>query len=305
MDGVLVIDKPGGLTSHDVVAAVRRITRERRTGHTGTLDPMATGVLPLVLGRATRLARFLAASVKRYEATVVLGIATDTFDAAGTAVGGVRLTSPAAPLPSEADVRDAVARFHGTFAQAPPTYSAKKVDGVPAHRLARRGTPAESLAPVEVTVHELTVQECEGARVRLALSVSAGFYVRSLAHDLGRALGCGAHLAALRRTASGEFDLRAARPLAGLDAAGAERSMIPLESLLPSAPAVRLTARGAVRAEHGNTLQQADALDDQRRPGQDASGPVRLLAPDGRLIGIAASRSGAPLWPLHPSVVLA
>ena len=193
-EGALVIDKPRGMTSHDVVAVVRRILKERRVGHTGTLDPMATGVLPLVIGRATRLARFLSAGRKRYEATIALGVETDTFDAEGSPVGGTRFEDATAPLPDDATVRVAMERFLGSFLQVPPAYSAKKVGGVAAHRLARRGEALDDLPAVEVTVHELVVMECRESTVRVSLEVSSGFYVRSLAHDLGRALGCGAHL---------------------------------------------------------------------------------------------------------------
>ena len=217
IEGVLVVDKPKGMTSHDVVAVVRRILKERRVGHTGTLDPLATGVLPLVIGRATRLARFLSAERKRYEATIALGVETDTFDAEGSAAGGARFENPAAPLPDEAAVRAALQRFVGTFSQVPPAYSAKKVGGVAAHRLARRGAAVDDLPAVEVTVHDLLVTDYREPTVQVTLEVSSGFYVRSLAHDLGRALGCGAHLAALRRTACGEFDLSSAVPLDGLD----------------------------------------------------------------------------------------
>jgi tRNA pseudouridine55 synthase len=303
MDGVLVIDKPAGLTSHDVVAIVRRLLRERRVGHTGTLDPMATGVLPLVIGRATRLARFLTASRKRYSATIVLGVETDTFDAEGTPVGGLRLTTPGAPLPAEAAVRDAVTRFRGGCAQVPPAFSAKKVNGVAAHRLARRGSPVDTLAPVEVTVYELAVREFDGQRVGVTMEVSAGFYVRSLAHDIGRALGCGAHLGALCRTASGEFDLESALALEGLDARSAEEAARPMESLLAWMPAVRLTEAGVIRASHGNSLQPGDATEDER-PADGNTGLARLLTPAGRLLAIAEVAAGAPPWPLHPSVVL-
>jgi tRNA pseudouridine55 synthase len=304
MDGVLVIDKPAGLTSHDVVAAARRALRERRVGHTGTLDPMATGVLPLVVGRATRLARFLVSSRKRYDATIVLGIETDTFDAQGTPTGGTGLASSGAPVPSEEDVRAALSAFLGTFPQVPPAYSAKKVGGVAAHRLARRGAPIAPLVPVEVTVHSLSLRQCEQGILRLELEVSAGFYVRALAHDLGRVLECGAHLSALRRTASGEFCAGEAVPLGRLDAGQAVSALIPLDRLLPWAPPVVLTERGSERARHGNSLLAGDVRQDGRASHGGTPGVVRLLAPDGTLLAIAESPPGSPPWPLHPSVVL-
>ncbi len=304
MDGVLVIDKPQGLTSHDVVATVRRLTGQRRVGHTGTLDPMATGVLPLVLGQATRLARFLAASRKRYEATIVLGLATDTYDAEGQVTGGVRAETPDAPLPPERDVRAALARFHGDLPQVPPAYSAKKIGGVAAHRKARQGAALPQLAAVAVTVHDLVVTRVEADRVQLDLEVSPGFYVRSLAHDLGVALGCGAHLGALRRTASGEFTLAAAIRLETLADTRAGHGLVSLEALLCWAPTVRLTEAGARRARHGQPVAEADTTVDSRPGGPGLAGPVRLIDADGRLLGVAERGPGAPRWPLHPSVVL-
>ena len=203
MDGLLVIDKPSGPTSHEVVARVRRALGERRIGHTGTLDPAATGVLPLVLGRATRLARFLSASDKSYEAVVRLGVATDTYDGAGTPAG----PSYQGALPSREAIDRALDAFRGTFLQQPPAYSAKKIDGRRSYSLARAAarsagdgierssTGAGALpTPVSVTTHSIVLVSVEGDRVTLNVSCSAGFYVRALAHDLGVRLGIGAHL---------------------------------------------------------------------------------------------------------------
>ena len=223
MDGLLVIDKPVGPTSHDVVARMRRALREKRIGHTGTLDPMASGVLPLVVGVATRLARFHSASAKRYRATIVFGATTDTYDALGTVTW--RAPDDVAP-PSRAAVEDALAAFRGTFAQVPPAYSAKKIDGDRAYDLARKGTVVV-LESVTVTVEALSLvswlpggQVLKNAAMKdvtpsavLEVTCGAGFYVRALAHDLGQALGCGAFLAALRRTASGLLDESLALPL--------------------------------------------------------------------------------------------
>jgi tRNA pseudouridine55 synthase len=304
MDGVLVVDKPEGPTSHDVVATVRRVFRERRVGHTGTLDPMATGVLPLVIGKATRLARFLGGCRKRYEATVVLGVSTDTYDAQGQATSGARRESADAFVASEAAIREALGRFVGPILQVPPAFSAKKVAGIAAHRLARRGAPVPELAAVPVTVHALGVTAGEGERVHLDVEVSPGFYVRSLAHDLGQVLGCGAHLAALRRTASGEFTLADSVRFAQVADAASGHGFVPLGALLARSPAVCVTSEGARKVRHGQALGCDDVTADDRADEARPSSPVRLLGPDGELLGVAEPDARAQLWPLHPSVVL-
>ena len=204
MDGLLIIDKPAGLTSHDVVARVRRITGEKSVGHLGTLDPMATGVLPLVLGRFTRLAQFYNDADKRYEGVIRFGLATDTYDAEGEPAGAeepVHLT--------EEQVRSGAAKFVGHLQQMPPPFSAKKVSGVPAYKLARKGQPVE-LQPNQVEVKELEVTGWDGKCARFTSWVSSGTYLRTLAHDLGRSLGPGAHLAELKRTPVREFRLKTA-----------------------------------------------------------------------------------------------
>lgn len=321
MDGVLVIDKPTGPTSHDVVARVRRAIGERRVGHTGTLDPFATGVLPLVVGRATRLARFFSGSDKSYEARLRLGIGTDTHDLTGLAVGGVRLGRAGAELPRPEAIESALDAFRGRFLQRPPAFSAKKVAGVRSYDVARRqrrdageDTPlAPALDPVEVTVHALSMTGAEDDLVTLRMTVSAGFYVRALAHDLGERLGCGAHLVSLRRTATGDFDERDALALDLVEREGADvvTRMVPLERLLPRCPVVRLTPSGLVRATHGNEVDASHCASDERPEGGSPTWPaVRLFGPDGRLVAIA--RQGRPgaaaappgAWPLHPAIVL-
>ncbi|CAN5754489.1 tRNA pseudouridine(55) synthase TruB [soil metagenome] len=313
MDGVLVIDKPAGPTSHDVVARARRALHEKRIGHTGTLDPMATGVLPLVIGRATRLASLLSSSDKEYEAGVRLGSATDTYDAAERlGAGGA---PPPAPPVDEAQIETVLARFRGTFEQMPPPYSAKKVGGVPAYKLARKQQPT-SLSPVAVTVRELTLLGLEDGLARLRITSTAGFYVRSLAHDLGVALGCGGHLETLRRTRAGVFGLDRAlrfddldlRPQAAVD------YLVPLSRLVMDLPAVRLTPRGTVRVSHGNSVSAQDFSvvgSGPEREGPDAEmrsgslpGPgarVRVFDGADRLIAIAEM---GPDRVLRPSVVL-
>src|SRR5688500_414299 len=227
MDGVLVVDKPAGLTSHDVVAAARRAFDEQRIGHTGTLDPLATGVLPLALGRATRLVRFLSGSDKDYDATIRFGAATDTYDITGTE------TSRSDRLPARDDVERARTSLRGEYLQMPPAYSAKKVGGRRAYAMARRDQVVE-LTAVPVAVSRAELLEFDGATARVAITCSAGFYVRSFAHALGDLTAAGACLAALRRTRSGDFRIGDAVSLDQFvqDPAGAARRIIPPERLL-------------------------------------------------------------------------
>jgi tRNA pseudouridine55 synthase len=300
VDGVLVIDKPAGPTSHDVVARARRALGERRIGHTGTLDPAASGVLPLVVGRATRLARFLSASAKSYEAAIRLGLSTDTGDAQGI---GVWAPSHHA-RPSRDTIDQALATFRGTFMQQPPAYSAKRINGRRSYDLARatagRGSPTVLPHPVEVTAHAIDILGVSGDDVTLQVTCSAGFYLRSLAHDLGEQLGTGAHLIGLRRTHSGDFSLHdsVALDAVELDPELGKAALVPLARLLPSMSSVVLTAVGAKHASHGCVLEAADLVS-----GLQSHPPwIRLLDQDGELVGVARCEgaSGA----LHPSVVL-
>lgn len=300
MNGVLVVDKPSGPTSHDVVALVRSLLREEKVGHTGTLDPIATGVLPLVLGRATRLARFLSAADKVYEAEICLGVATDTWDAAGRPISRADVRSPARV--EAAAVEEALAGLRGTYLQDPPPYSAKKIAGTRAYALARRQQAVQP-APVSVTVLSLTLESLAGDRVSVRVECSSGFYVRSLAHELGQRLGTGAHLAALRRTRSGQFDLDQAMSLAALETspALAARRIVPMERLLTSLPGVTLTPAGVRRVAHGNPVKPADILG--RLPlFADAHACVRLLDPSGLLLAIG--QPGDEPGTLRPAVVL-
>jgi tRNA pseudouridine55 synthase len=295
MDGVLLIDKPSGPTSHDVVARLRGTSRERSIGHTGTLDPRATGLLPLVCGRATRLASLLSGEDKVYEATIRLGWATDTDDADGQPVSG-----PSGQLPDDETIHDAATAFRGTFDQLPPTHSAKRLGGHKAYDLARHAAPVE-LRPVPVTVHHIDITGRERDLLHVRVTASAGFYVRALARDLGSRLGCGAHLLALRRTRSGAFDVANALPLGEAERLGpavADR-VIPPAAALPHLPSVQLTALGLKRAVHGNALGP-EHLEGRWIPPHGSGGPVRVLGPDGRLVALAHSRGGA----LHPAVVL-
>ena len=325
MDGLLIVDKPAGPTSHDVVARVRRALGERRIGHTGTLDPAATGVLPLVLGRATRLARFLSTGDKAYEAVVHLGVATDTNDAEGRAAG------PSYPgaLPSRDTIDRALDAFRGTFLQQPPAYSAKKIDGQRSYRLARAasrqllctgdGAPPPSRTdadaspetarhgrrrlpdPVTVTTYRIDVVGVEEDRVTLRVDCSAGFYVRALAHDLGEQLGTGAHLSSLRRTRSGDVTLDQALALDAIerDPAYGIRAVVPLSRMLQGLSSVSLTSEGVRHALHGRDVGPDDT---EKGVGPPYPFFVRLIDSAGELVGIASPVEASGL--LHPAVVL-
>lgn len=231
---MIVVDKPQGWTSHDVVNRIRRLANTKKVGHLGTLDPMATGVLPMVIGKATRLAQFYMHNDKVYEATVRFGHATDSYDRDGTP------TSPETePVLDPAEVERVFAPFRGVIQQVPPPISAKKIAGKPAYRLARKNIPVE-LKPVEVTVYSLDVLGIEGRDVRVRIHCSAGTYLRSIAHEAGQALGCGAYLDTLRRVASGNFHVGAANSLEELDKLAGEQRLgevlIPAVKLLPEFP---------------------------------------------------------------------
>lgn len=302
MDGVVVVDKPAGPTSHDVVERVRLLLNVRRAGHTGTLDPFATGVLPICLGKATRLARFLADSDKAYRATVRLGFATTTDDLTGDPLG-----SPTAVSADEREVRRACAGLTGELRQVPPAYSAKRVDGQRLYDLARRGVAVERAA-VAVTVLVLEVVAVEGDRVELDVRCSAGMYVRALARDLGEALGTGAHLAALRRTEAAGFGLSRAAPWDALTS-GIGNHLVPLADVLPQFPAVRVGEEGALAVRHGRDLDRRLIVEGF----PDAPPPrLRVLDGEGRLLALAVPRGFSTPVPglpvpavLHPDVVLA
>jgi tRNA pseudouridine55 synthase len=294
-DGVLVIDKPPGPSSHDVVAAVRRVLGGAKVGHTGTLDPLATGILPLLIGRATRLAQFLATATKTYEARVQFGWATDTYDAAGEPLG-----PPTPAMVDPAALEGVLGRFRGTFAQQPPVYSAKRVGGHRAYALTRASRTV-TLEPVMVRVEELRLVRIEAGLATLEVTSSAGFYVRSLAHDLGVVVGTAAHLASLRRTRSGEFGLDHAVPL-GLaieSPDSALQRLIPVGGMLGHLPGCRLSDEGVRWVHHGRDLDPRLLLD----PLPTArAGPVRLLDSVGALVGLAVVTGASGV--LHPAVVL-
>jgi tRNA pseudouridine55 synthase len=316
MTGVLVVDKPSGITSHDVVAVARRALGERSIGHTGTLDPLATGVLPLACGKATRLVRFFSASDKDYDATIRFGVTTDTYDITGTR------TAECPARPTRAAVEAALAALSGDYDQMPPPYSAKKVAGRRAYDMARHDVPVV-LKAVPVRVTRAALVAFDGDTAAVAITCSSGFYVRSLAHELGRLVGTGACLDALRRTRSGDFTLAAAVPFDLLVApAGPQQperirqltaSLLSPAALLPELPSVRLTAEGLAWVSHGRDLgpaqwQDGTRVDEAAQKEKDergrARGPrwVRLLDQDGALVAMASP--GPTDGALHPSVVL-
>jgi tRNA pseudouridine55 synthase len=306
MNGVLVVDKPLGPTSHDVVARVRRAIGISRIGHTGTLDPLATGVLPLVVGRATRLAQFLSIDEKEYVAVIRLGYATTTYDAEDRVVRDERgdpvlMLPPArSALVAETDLLEALDDFRGTYWQVPPPFSAKKIGGAPAYLLARLRKDVH-LRPSEVTVRHLELLNHAAGLITLRIVCSSGFYVRSLAHDLGQRLGCGAHLETLRRTRAGEFDdsRAVALNLIEREGVGALPRLVPMPELLSRLPHVVVNERGARRAAHGNALAVDDLWDaDRTIPPSAPSGPVRVLDADGALLAISEPAAGGLLQPV-------
>lgn len=286
MDGVLIVNKPAGFTSHDVVARVRRISGEKSVGHLGTLDPMATGVLPLVLGSFTRLAQFYNDADKRYEGTIRFGWATDTYDAEGDPAG------PAQPVNLTLEqVRQAAAKFVGLQQQLPPPFSAKKISGVPAYKLARKGQEVE-LKPKEVDIKEFEITTLDGERAGFKSWVSSGTYLRTLAHDLGKALGVGAHLAALTRTAVREFTLEDAHTLEDLEQAVTEGKLQDLcihpRLVLPEFPAVTAPTEAVARLRNGGAVNL---------PEFSKALTVRVFASQRELLAIARRVAGTLFQP--------
>ena len=292
MDGVLIIDKPAGLTSHDVVARVRKITGEKSVGHLGTLDPMATGVLPLVLGRFTRLAQFYNQADKRYEGAIQFGVATDTYDADGEPTGGER------PVQLTFDQLQSAARnLTGRLKQMPPPFSAKKIAGVPAYKLARKGKEV-TLKPKEVEVmgFDITAWDESTKTAKFSAWVSSGTYLRSLAHDLGQALGTGAHLCELKRTAVRELQFGEAHSLDDVERSVAngtlEEFLIHPRLVLPEFPAVAATPESLAKIKHGAAVNL---------PEFTKAPTVRVFAGQRELIAIAKRVAGTLF---HPAVVL-
>ena len=285
-----MIDKPAGITSHDVVSRLRRITGEKSIGHLGTLDPMATGVLPLLLGKYTRLAQFFSTAEKSYTGTIRFGFATDTYDAEGEPTGPDCSGDFSFNIE---EIRKAAERFHGAMDQLPPAFSAKKIAGTPAYKLAREGKPVE-LKTAKVNIKAFEIIALNGSEACFTMSISAGGYVRSVAHELGQDLGCGAHLSSLRRTQAGVFTLADARtldeliPLTGnLDAL--EIASIHPRSLLPQMPAVTGDAQALGRLRNG---AQANLPEFSRAP------LVKVFASQRELVGVAQRVAGTLFQPI-------
>ena len=293
MNGVIVVDKPQGWTSHDVVGKIRRIAATRKVGHLGTLDPLATGVLPVLINRATRLAQFFTKNDKVYEGVIRFGFATDTYDAEGEPA-----SADSAPSLSADEVEAVLAPFRGAFAQVPPPVSAKKIAGKKAYELARRNIEVQ-LEPVEVTVHALDVLSLDGAEVRVRVHCSAGTYLRAIAHDAGNALGCGAHLKELRRIASGAFTLEQAHTLEELASLSSRDllsdAVVPSSSLLPEFPVefVDKITEGQIR--NGRDFRVSPFH------SRGSSKMVKAVSGDGELVAIGEARLPNIY---HPVVVL-
>jgi tRNA pseudouridine55 synthase len=274
ISGVLVVDKPIGLTSHDVVQIVRRGTKIRRAGHTGTLDPRASGVLVVLLGPAVRLSEYVSASDKRYQAVIRLGASTDTYDSEGS----VTRTSPVEI--TEEEFESKLEEFVGEIEQVPPPYSAIKVKGKKAYEMAREGEDFE-LQARKITVYSLELLEWAPPEAVIDVYCSSGTYVRSLAHDLGEKLGCGAHLIGLRRTKSGRFTLRDAVPLRRLREAFEEGSwyqyLIPAAEALSDWPSVELTQDEVEAVRHGHRIEAESSSKDQVRGISEQGELVALL----------------------------
>jgi tRNA pseudouridine55 synthase len=289
MNGVVVIDKLPGLTSHDVVNRVRRILGQRAVGHLGTLDPSATGVLPIVLGNLTRLAQFYVHSEKTYEGVIRFGFATDTYDADG---------EPTTPLQdvhiSLDEVRALAAQFQGIIEQMPPPFSAKKIAGVPAYKLARKKQEVE-LKPVQVEIKEFEILETTADQATFRARVASGTYIRSVAHEMGRKLGCGAHLAGLRRTAVAEFTIEDAHTLealqTGMQQGSVESLLIHPRKLVPQLPSVTADEESAALIRSGRAVN----LPEMSRAPQ-----VKVFEGQRDLIAIATRIAGTLF---HPKIV--
>lgn len=291
MNGVLIIDKPTGLTSHDVVNRVRRVLGQRSVGHLGTLDPLATGVLPLVTGSLTRLAQFYTASEKTYEGVIRFGFATDTYDSEGEA------TNPAQPVSLKPGrIQELAAQFRGVIEQMPPPFSAKKIHGVPAYKLARKKKEV-TLEPVKVEIKEFDILNVEAERVHFRARVASGTYMRCVAHDMGQKLGCGAHLESLRRTSVAEFRIEDAHTLERLEEAArkgsAEDFFLHPRTLLPQLPSVTADETTASHIRSGRTVN----LPEFSRARQ-----VKVFQGQGDLIAIATRIAGTLF---HPKIVFA
>ena len=287
MNGLLVLDKPSGMTSHDVVARTRRILNERSIGHLGTLDPMATGVLPLLAGKYTRLAQYFGKMEKSYTGLIRFGQATNTYDAEGEPVGPAQ-----AVILDPAKVHEHAAHFQGELLQTPPAFSAKKVGGRAAYSLARSGQEVH-LAPVRIVVHRFAITRVDGDTAEFTATVSAGGYIRSLAHDMGQRLGCGAHLASLRRVAAGPFAIESALSLDDLSALAEanelQRYLPHPRNLLPELPATTADAQTVGRMRNGALCNLSDF---------SGASFVKVFADRDHLVGVAHRIAGTLFQPV-------
>lgn len=302
ISGVLIIDKPAGMTSHDVVGVARRLLDTRQVGHFGTLDPFATGVLPLSVGKATRFAQFYLKSRKAYRGAVRFGFSTDTYDATGKPT-----SKSVAPPPERLCLERVFRAFTGRLMQTPPPFSAKHIGGIRAYALARQHKPVP-LAPVEVEIYALELLRLEGDLAHFAVECSGGTYVRSLAYDIGQKVGCAAHLASLRRTAVAEFTEYRAATLEELERLVREGKLescrVPLEALLPDCPELVVRGREEKSVRHGHKFELARAARPERgtRTGRaPIMSLLKILNADRRLIAVARHVSGSVY---HPDLVL-
>ena len=275
MNGIVIIDKPQGWTSQDVTARLRRVFNTRRIGHGGTLDPMATGVLPVFVGRATRGVEFFEHAEKIYETTLRLGITTDTEDITGTVLTEQDVSVTAI------QVEEALEKFRGDILQVPPMYSALKVNGQKLYDLARKGKEVER-QPRPVTIHELTLLAMEADGIRLRVHCSKGTYIRTLCKDIGEALGCGGCMAALRRVSAGEYTLEEAVPLETLlETESPEKYLRPVDSMFRNYPAVTLTEKQELRCRNGNSFSLA--IDE---------GKYRVYGKNGEFLALSQVKDG-------------
>lgn len=292
MNGIVLIDKPAGCTSHDVVNRWRRLANTKRAGHLGTLDPMATGLLALVTGTATRLMQFFEREEKTYTAEIRFGAVSDTYDADG------EVKETGMTLAEAGTIAAALEGFRGKFRQTPPPFSAKKIKGVPAYKLARKAVPVD-LKAVEVDITRLEIESVSQQKARIVLTVSSGTYIRSLAHDLGQRLGCGAILSELRRTQIGPFTMDGAKTLAELEemalAGRLAEAVLPAAQLLPGFPAEYVDAATEAQIRQGRDFRTSPFV---VRPGAPF---VKALSQSGELIAIGELRL-PNLY--HPSTVL-
>lgn len=289
LGGVLNIDKPAGITSHDVVARVRRLSGIRRVGHAGTLDPLATGVLLLCIGRSTRLSEYLIGQDKRYLTTIRLGQETNTYDAEG------EITAEKPVTVTEADLQAVLPRFRGPIAQVPPMFSAIKKDGQPLYKMAREGLEIERPSR-DVIIYDLTLLSWNTPFLELDIRCSSGTYIRSIAHDLGQALGCGGHITELRRTEIGQFSLETASPLDRLTADSWQDLLLPADTAVQHLPSITFTNDEAARLQMGQRLGREAA--GSQAPTTD---PCRAYDGDGNFIGLVTAQPD--YWQPHKILV--